>query len=44
MISMLRGGFVLLSGLCAAALAQTPAQKPEVESPPIKVQVNEVKA
>ena len=39
---MLRGGFVLLSGLCAAALAQTPAQKPEVESPPIKVQVNEV--
>jgi len=42
MISMLRGGFVLLSGLCAAALAQTPAQKPEVESPPIKVQVNEV--
>jgi Ca-activated chloride channel family protein len=43
---MFRARLMLLSGLCAAALAQTqtpPAsQRPEPEPPPIKVEVNEV--
>ncbi len=42
MMSMLRGGLIFISGFCMAALAQTAAQKPEAEAPPIRVQVNEV--
>jgi VWFA-related protein len=42
MIWMLRGSLILISGFCAAALAQTPPQQPEPEAPPIRVTVNEV--
>jgi len=42
MISMLRGGLILISGLCMTALAQTASQKPETEAPSFKIQRSEV--